>query len=315
MVLASTISSVGSMDEVAVPARTADVLEWLRKKFKQPGMQFQGKIVNEDVSYSVFGTPTEDEDESTNQHVLPPPFHDDSFQSTIVLMKSISSKSDDYDKPASAYKDLPSSEYEEFYASCTFAEEEEEVVDDDDEKKDMVDAEEEEDVAEDTEDRVVPEVHTIHASNVFVDHPLRTRVKELYDSEAIENAILNRCVHDAQKWLVDIDWEVKAFREMYKSRAKSLFPYRGLVETLGVDGFAHSGVLDQNPDRWRDIIQKSLEMDKARYSQKATASIELYCQSCRRKTKCDYYQMQTRSADEPMTTFVTCLECDKRWKF
>jgi transcription elongation factor S-II len=25
--------------------------------------------------------------------------------------------------------------------------------------------------------------------------------------------------------------------------------------------------------------------------------------------------MQTRSADEPMTTFVTCLECDKRWKF
>jgi transcription elongation factor S-II len=25
--------------------------------------------------------------------------------------------------------------------------------------------------------------------------------------------------------------------------------------------------------------------------------------------------MQTRSADEPMTTFVTCLVCDKHWKF
>jgi DNA-directed RNA polymerase subunit M/transcription elongation factor TFIIS len=102
---------------------------------------------------------------------------------------------------------------------------------------------------------------------------------------------------------------------MYKSRAMALFPYRNLADTLGVDGFANSGVLDQNPDRWRDIIQKSLEKDKARYSQKATASIELYCHACRRKTKCDYYQMQTRSADEPMTTFVTCLECDKRWKF
>ena len=38
------------------------------------------------------------------------------------------------------------------------------------------------------------------------------------------------------------------------------------------------------------------------------------CGKCKqRKTK--YYQMQTRSADEPMTTFVTCINCDNRWKF
>jgi len=28
-----------------------------------------------------------------------------------------------------------------------------------------------------------------------------------------------------------------------------------------------------------------------------------------------YFQMQTRSADEPMTTFVTCRNCGNRWKF
>ena len=39
------------------------------------------------------------------------------------------------------------------------------------------------------------------------------------------------------------------------------------------------------------------------------------CSRCKKKSKCSYYQMQTRSADEPMTTFVTCLECDKQWKF
>ena len=38
------------------------------------------------------------------------------------------------------------------------------------------------------------------------------------------------------------------------------------------------------------------------------------CGRCKSK-KTTYYQMQTRSADEPMTTFVTCLECEKRWKF
>lgn len=29
----------------------------------------------------------------------------------------------------------------------------------------------------------------------------------------------------------------------------------------------------------------------------------------------DYYQLQTRSADEPMTTFVTCFHCNHRWRF
>lgn len=33
------------------------------------------------------------------------------------------------------------------------------------------------------------------------------------------------------------------------------------------------------------------------------------------KRKTTYNQLQTRSADEPMTTFVLCLECGNRWKF
>ena len=33
------------------------------------------------------------------------------------------------------------------------------------------------------------------------------------------------------------------------------------------------------------------------------------------KRKCAYTQAQTRSADEPMTTFVTCMNCNNRWKF
>ncbi|MQM17322.1 hypothetical protein Taro_050290 [Colocasia esculenta] len=33
------------------------------------------------------------------------------------------------------------------------------------------------------------------------------------------------------------------------------------------------------------------------------------------KRKTTYYQMQTRSADEPMTTYVTCVECNHHWKF
>ena len=37
------------------------------------------------------------------------------------------------------------------------------------------------------------------------------------------------------------------------------------------------------------------------------------CPKCR-KRKTTYYQMQTRSADEPMTVFITCQECQHKWK-
>lgn len=40
----------------------------------------------------------------------------------------------------------------------------------------------------------------------------------------------------------------------------------------------------------------------------------LKCAKCK-KRNCTYNQVQTRSADEPMTTFVLCNECGNRWKF
>uniref|UniRef100_A0A8C6Q072 Transcription elongation factor n=1 Tax=Nothobranchius furzeri TaxID=105023 RepID=A0A8C6Q072_NOTFU len=40
----------------------------------------------------------------------------------------------------------------------------------------------------------------------------------------------------------------------------------------------------------------------------------LQCSKCKKKN-CTYNQVQTRSADEPMTTFVLCNECGNRWKF
>lgn len=39
----------------------------------------------------------------------------------------------------------------------------------------------------------------------------------------------------------------------------------------------------------------------------------IQCHSCK-QYKVTYYEMQTRSADEPMTCFCTCLNCGKKWK-
>ena len=40
---------------------------------------------------------------------------------------------------------------------------------------------------------------------------------------------------------------------------------------------------------------------------------EFTCRKCG-QNKTTHYALQTRSADEPMTVFVTCLTCSNRWK-
>ena len=37
------------------------------------------------------------------------------------------------------------------------------------------------------------------------------------------------------------------------------------------------------------------------------------CRKCK-SYRTTYYEMQTRSADEPMTVFVSCHNCDSKWK-
>ncbi|KNC77665.1 transcription elongation factor S-II [Sphaeroforma arctica JP610] len=45
-----------------------------------------------------------------------------------------------------------------------------------------------------------------------------------------------------------------------------------------------------------------------------TQTHQFQCGKCK-KNDTSFFQMQTRSADEPMTTFVTCNVCGNKWKF
>jgi transcription elongation factor S-II len=69
------------------------------------------------------------------------------------------------------------------------------------------------------------------------------------------------------------------------------------------------------PDIWEEIIVKnSRKMELLSKDNNVQGTDMFKCGKCH-KRNCTYFQMQTRSADEPMTTFVTCLECANRWKF
>ena len=56
----------------------------------------------------------------------------------------------------------------------------------------------------------------------------------------------------------------------------------------------------------RAVILKDIGLDPSKGG-------EFTCRKCN-GNKTTHYALQTRSADEPMTLFVTCLTCGKRWK-
>jgi transcription elongation factor S-II len=68
------------------------------------------------------------------------------------------------------------------------------------------------------------------------------------------------------------------------------------------------------PEKWDVLIDRKIKRDKSKYETRLAAATDTFtCRKCKSK-ECNYYQMQTRSADEPMTTFVSCINCGSRWK-
>ena len=68
------------------------------------------------------------------------------------------------------------------------------------------------------------------------------------------------------------------------------------------------------PELWKELIDEKYKKDKILYETKKEAMTDQFkCSKCKSRETC-YYELQTRSADEPMTIFITCLNCGNRWK-
>ncbi len=67
-----------------------------------------------------------------------------------------------------------------------------------------------------------------------------------------------------------------------------------------------------NKKQWDPIVKR---LDYIEFKKNNMATTDIYeCRKCKQR-KCYVYQAQTRSADEPMTTFVNCQVCGNNWKF
>jgi DNA-directed RNA polymerase subunit M/transcription elongation factor TFIIS len=80
---------------------------------------------------------------------------------------------------------------------------------------------------------------------------------------------------------------------------------------LSPQGLWPDGPYAQMAEKIADVEMKKLHA--ANYMHDKDYKGLFKCGRCR-GYKTTFYQMQTRSADEPMTVFVTCHTCNRRWK-
>lgn len=64
----------------------------------------------------------------------------------------------------------------------------------------------------------------------------------------------------------------------------------------------------------RKEVHQKMTRDAMPYNKQEASTDMFKCGKCKQR-KCTYFQMQTRSADEPLTTFVSCVNCGNRWRF
>lgn len=64
----------------------------------------------------------------------------------------------------------------------------------------------------------------------------------------------------------------------------------------------------------REEVHEKMTRDAMPYNKQEASTDMFKCGKCKER-KCTYFQMQTRSADEPLTTFVSCVNCGNRWRF
>jgi transcription elongation factor S-II len=144
--------------------------------------------------------------------------------------------------------------------------------------------------------------------------------------EKIEKSIYNTTIKQAREKTIERSWSSPEFKWLYKTNYTKVYSNLRLNKNADfVLGKIKYGLWEPEkiismtpqelyPDIWEELILKNIKKMEQLSKQNNVQGTDMFrCGKCK-KNNCTYYQMQTRSADEPMTTFITCLNCSNRWK-
>jgi transcription elongation factor S-II len=144
----------------------------------------------------------------------------------------------------------------------------------------------------------------------------------------LEKGIFNYAIKKSTEEKIIKNWDNPFFVHIYFDKFKTLYlnlDANTYVKNCNLlNKVKNNEILPQDlpfmshqelfPEKWEELVQNKIKRDNAKYNVDMEAATEEFmCYKCK-KRKCTYYELQTRSADEPMTTFVSCLNCGNRWK-
>lgn len=148
------------------------------------------------------------------------------------------------------------------------------------------------------------------------------------DISKFEQSIFRGALHQARLRHVVRTWSYPLFVHIYKMHAhhilsnfhpESYVKNTELYENyqrgdLPLESISAMNTYELFPSNWRTLFeQQQIREKKQLEGNKDRATDQFTCTRCWKK-ECTYYEMQTRSADEPMTIFITCLNCGKKWR-
>ena len=153
-------------------------------------------------------------------------------------------------------------------------------------------------------------------------------MKDTKLSRKIEKSIYNYVIEISKERNIQRSWNNKIFMNIYRSKILSIYSnikensyinnkqlYKNIVDKkIKPEEVGKLSVYDIYPDNWKELLNIKSKRDKIKYELKPEAMTTLFkCRKCGSR-ETSYYEVQTRSADEPMTQFITCLSCSNRWK-
>jgi transcription elongation factor S-II len=166
--------------------------------------------------------------------------------------------------------------------------------------------------------------HIIQDPDLFrknIQKKLLEKVKTQKNAINLEKGVFNWTIKECTNRKVVKKWENQYFVQIYLDKLKSVYlnlnekiVAKLLSKEIKAEEIAFMTHQELDFERWEKLIQAKNKRTENKSETNIVASTDTFkCGKCHSRD-CTYYQMQTRSADEPMTTFVTCIQCDHKWK-